>query len=350
MNILLQKKDNMNTYLNAISFHLPEDIITNKQISNQHPKWTIEKIGSKTGINQRHIVSENETAADLAYHAAEKLFERYCIEKSVIDYVIFCTQSPDYFLPTTACILQDRLNLSKTCGAIDFNQGCSGFIYGLGLAKGLIVSNQATGVLLLTGETYSKYLNFNDKGNKTLFGDAGAATLISAKQIGSAFDYEILDFCYGTDGSGYENLIVRNGASKHKQKDGIDIFDEEMNFIKNDNNLYMDGRAIFNFTAFKVPFLVMETIKKNQLSFEAIDRFVFHQANEFMMQTVRKRCGIDEQKFYINIKDVGNTVSNTIPIALSKAQSERVLCNDRYLLIAGFGVGLSMGATILKKT
>ena len=112
----------------------------------------------------------------------------------------------------------------------------------------------------------------------------------------------------------------------------------------------MDGRAIFNFTAFKVPFLVMETIKKNQLSFEAIDRFVFHQANEFMMQTVRKRCGIDEQKFYINIKDVGNTVSNTIPIALSKAQSERVLCNDRYLLIAGFGVGLSMGATILKKT
>lgn len=349
MTILYQKNNRMDVYLNAISFYLPDIVVTNEEISQEYPEWSVEKITSKVGINQRHVVREDETAADLAYCAAENLIKQYGIDKMTIDYIIFCTQSPDYFLPTTACILQDKLGLSIKCGAIDFNQGCSGFIYGLGLAKGLIISNQATNVLLLTGETYSKYINPRDKGNRTLFGDAGTATLISSKQIDKGFDYKILDFCYGTDGSGAENLIVRNGAAKHKSIDGCDVFENETDFVRNDNNLYMDGRAIFNFTSFEIPTLVKETIAKNNLMFNTIDRFVFHQANEFMLQTVRKRCGIEEAKFYINLKAVGNTVSNTIPIALCKAQSERVLCNDKYILIAGFGVGLSMGATILEK-
>jgi len=338
----------MKVYLNAISFYLPESVITNEEIAFQHPEWTVEKIASKLGIQQRHIVSEKETASDLAYRAAEKLIKQYSINISTIDYIIFCTQSPDYFLPATACILQDRLKLSKHCGAIDFNQGCSGFIYGLGLAKGLIVSNQANVVLLLTGETYSKYINFHDKGNKTLFGDAGAATLITSEKTETGYAYEILDFCYGTDGSGAENLIVKNGAAKHKRLDGSDVLTEERDFHRNDNNLFMDGKAIFNFTSFEIPNLIKKTIEKNKLKFESIDRFIFHQANEFMLQTVRKRCGIEKEKFYINIEDVGNTVSNTIPIALCRAYSERILCNDKYILLAGFGVGLSMGATILK--
>ena len=339
----------MTVYLNAISYHLPEQLVSNQEISQQFPEWTVEKIVSKVGIDERHIVRDGETASDLAYYAAEKLMTKYAIDKSSIDYLIFCTQSPDYFLPTTACILQDRLKLSIKCGAIDFNQGCSGFIYGLGLAKGLVVSNQATNVLLLTGETYSKYINPKDKGNRTLFGDAGSATLVSSKPMEKGFDYEILDFCYGTDGSGAENLIVKNGASKHKLLNGEDSFENDVDFVRNDNNLYMDGKAIFNFTSFKVPDMVKETVIKNNLMFNAIDRFVFHQANEFMLRTVRKRCGIEEARFYINMKDVGNTVSNTIPIALSKARSEGVLFNDKYILIAGFGVGLSMGATILKQ-
>jgi len=339
----------MNVYLNAISCYLPENIVTNEQIAQQYPEWTVEKITAKVGINQRHIAQEDETAADLAYCAAENLVKQYEIDKSTIDYVILCTQSPDYFLPTTACILQDRLKLSTKCGAIDINQGCSGFIYGLGLAKGLIVSNQATNVLLLTGETYSKYINSKDKGNRTLFGDAGTATLVSSNQMNKWFDYKILDFCYGTDGSGSESLIVRNGAARHKLLSGEDVFENGVDFVRNDNNLYMDGRAIFNFTSFKIPALVKETLSKNYLTLNAIDRFVFHQANEFMLQTVRKRCGIEDAKFYINMKDVGNTVSNTIPIALIRAQSDGILCNDKYILIAGFGVGLSMGATILEK-
>jgi len=339
----------MAVYLNAISFHLPELLVSNEEISQQFPEWTVEKIVSKVGIDERRIVRDEETASDLAYCAAEKLITKYAIDKSSIDYLIFCTQSPDYFLPTTACILQDRLNLPIKCGAIDYNQGCSGFIYGLGLAKGLIISNQATNVLLLTGETYSKYINPQDKGNKTLFGDAGSATLISSKPIEKGFDYEILDFCYGTDGSGAEKLIVRNGASKHKSMDGEDFFENDVDFVRNDNNLYMDGRFIFKFTSFKVPDMINETIMKNNLIFNAIDRFIFHQANKFMLHTVQKRCGIEDAKFYINMNDVGNTVSNTIPIALCKAQSEGVLLNDEYILLAGFGAGLSMGATILKR-
>jgi len=347
MNIYYQKNDNMNIYLNDISFYLPENVVTNEQISQLYPEWTVEKIVSKIGINQRHVVREEETAADLACYAAEQLFTKGDIDRNEIDYLVFCTQSPDYFLPTTACILQDKLKLSNKCGAIDFNQGCSGYIYGLGLAKGLIISNQATNVLLLTGETYSKYINPKDKGNRTLFGDAGTASLISSKQKG--FNYQILDFCYGTDGSGYEHLIVKNGASRHKLLNGIDIYENDKDFIRNNNNLYMDGKAIFNFTAFQVPALVIETIMKNNLKSNDIDRYIFHQANDFMLQTVRKRCGIEENKFYVNLKNVGNTVSNTIPIALCNAHSEGVLHNDKYILIAGFGVGLSMGATILQQ-
>jgi 3-oxoacyl-[acyl-carrier-protein] synthase III len=339
----------MTAYINAISYHLPDNIITNEEISRVHPEWSVEKISSKVGISQRHRSGNNETAGDLAFNAAEKLFKEHNIDRSSIDYILLCTQSPDYFLPSTSCILQHKLGLSEKCGALDFNLGCSGYIYGLGLAKGLILTNQAHNLLLLTSETYTKYLNIKDKGNKTMFGDAASATLISNKKIVNGFNAEMLDFCYGTDGSGYESLIVKNGYSRHPIHDGQDQFDEEFNFIRNDNNLYMDGKAIFNFTAFKIPPLIKETLKKNETSLEDIDQFIFHQANEFMLKTVRKRCGIPEEKFYIDIKDLGNTVSNTIPIALCKANTKGILRNAHTILISGFGVGLSMGAVILKK-
>lgn len=336
-------------YINAISYYLPNKILTNEEISQIHPEWSVDKITSKVGIDERHWVTENETAGDLAYHAAEKLFAEYQIDKHCVDYVILCTQSPDYFLPSTSCLLQHRLGLSKKCGAFDYNLGCSGYIYGLGIAKGLLATNQASSVLLLTGETYTKYLNPKDKGNKTMFGDAGTATLLSNEKISDGLNAEILDFCYGTDGEGAESLIVRNGCARHSRCNGQDRYTEDGDFLSNDNNLFMDGKAIFNFTAFKIPPLIKETLQKNNIILNDIDYFIFHQANEFMLNTVRKRCGIPEEKFFIDIKDVGNTVSNTLPIALCKSQKMNLLDNKNTILLSGFGVGLSMGAVILKK-
>jgi 3-oxoacyl-[acyl-carrier-protein] synthase-3 len=312
-----------------------------------YPEWTVDKISTKIGVDSRHISGDDETSGDLAFAAAQNLFAAHGVDPDTIDYVVLCTQSPDYFLPSTACILQHKLGLSKNAGAFDYNLGCSGYVYGLGLAKGLICSGQASSVLLLTGETYTKYINPRDKGNKTLFGDAGTATLISSEKVAGGINAEIMDFCYGTDGSQADTLIVSNGCMRHRACDGRDQQSEDGEFVRNDNNLFMDGKAIFNFTSFQVPTLIARVLEKNALSLADIDEFVFHQANEFMLETVRKRCGIDKDKFYMNIRTLGNTVSNTIPIALNDVFEAGGLNNKRRVLLAGFGVGLSMGAVVL---
>lgn len=334
-------------YLQHISYYLPSTILDNNSIAKMHPEWSIEKIAEKTGIHKRHICEENEFASDLAVDAAENLILEYNIDRKSIDFILLCTQSPDYFLPTTACVLQDRLGLSKSCGALDYNLGCSGYIYGLGLAKGLLVTGQATRILLITAETYSKYIHPQDKSNKTIFGDGAAASLLTADVLENGLNACIEEFVYGTDGAGAFNLVVKNGATRHRSEVGHDMIDENGN-IRNDDNLYMDGKAIFNFTAFSIPKLIKSTLSKNQLELQDISLAVFHQANEYMLNVVRMRCGIDKNVFYTNFSDGGNTVSSTIPIALKRAIEEKRISENQNILLAGFGVGLSMGATVLK--
>lgn len=329
----------MKAYLKAISYYLPQGLLTNEQLAQEFPEWTVKKIAQKIGINQRHIVAKNETALDMAIAASNQLFEEHQIDKSTIDFVLLCTQSPDYFLPTTACILQDRLGLSTTCGTLDFNLGCSGFVYGLSLAKGLIAGEIAKNILLVTSETYTKHLHPKDKGNRTIFGDAATATLISTDGFA-----KINEFMLGTDGSGAENLIVKTGAFREREKKNDLVFDEN-NFPKSSDYLFMEGAEIFNFTSKVIPELVRNTFAKNNLKQDNIDLFVFHQANKFMINYLRKHLGIDEDKFFIFMENVGNTVSSTIPIALYEAQKQGVLQGN--VLIVGFGVGYSWGATTL---
>ena len=330
----------MNSYIKAISYYLPEEVLTNEQLAAEFPEWTVEKIASKIGVNERRIAAENETAADMGIAAAEKLFVEHKIDRSQIDFLLFCTQSPDCFLPTSACIMQDRLNLPTSCGALDFNLGCSGYIYGLSLAKGLIAGNIAKNVLLITSETYTKHLHPKDKGNRTIFGDAAAATLISTEGFA-----EIGEFSLGTDGKGAENLIVKTGAFREKNQKNDLIFNED-NFPKSSDYLFMDGGEIFNFTSKAVPELVENVLQKNNLQQSEIDLFVFHQANRFMINFLRKQLDIEKEKFYVFMENVGNTVSSTIPIALYEAQKQGILYGN--VLLAGFGVGYSWGATVLK--
>jgi len=329
-------------YIKAIAYYLPEKKLTNENLVQEFPEWSAEKVAKKIGISVRHISADDETAADMAYKAAVKLFADNQINPVTIDFVLLCTQSPDHFLPTSACILQNRLGIPTQAGAIDFNLGCSGFVYGLALAKGLIIGGIAKNILLLTAETYSKYLHPKDKANRTIFGDAASATLVSGDGIA-----ELKEFSLGTDGSGSEQLIVKTGGMRSHNKLNDLAFDESGNPVSSDH-LFMDGTGIFNFTLEMVPELVKDTLLKNNLSKEEINQFVFHQANKYMMSFLRKKIQIPEEKFYYYLDQVGNTVSSTIPIALCEAMKDKTIKPGDNVLIAGFGVGFSWGGTILK--
>lgn len=329
----------MKAYIKALAYYLPETVLTNEELVNDFPEWTVDKIASKVGVKERHVAREDETASDMAIHAALRLFSEHNIDKAEIDFVLFCTQSPDYFLPTSACIIQDKLGLSKSIGALDFNLGCSGYVYGLSLAKGLVAGGIAKHILLLTSETYSKHLHPKDKGNRTIFGDAATATLISTEGIG-----EIGNFSLGTDGSGANNLIVRTGAFRNKDRKEDLSFDENGNPVSSDY-LYMNGSEIFNFTLDAVPVLVRDTLSKNGIEQANIDLFVFHQANKYMINFLRKKLKIEEEKFFVFLENVGNTVSSTIPVALYEAKKENKLTGN--VLLAGFGVGYSWGGCVL---
>lgn len=333
----------MKAFVKAISYYLPSKVLTNSDLVKEFPEWTVEKVASKIGVNERHIVADDETASDLAISAAEKLFAENSINRNDIDFILLCTQSPDYYLPTSACVIQNKLNLSTSCGALDFNLGCSGFVYGLSLAKGLILANIAKNVLLLTAETYSKHIHPNDKGNRTIFGDAAAATLISNEGIAS-----IEEFSLGTDGRGANNLISGKGGFRKSVLSEDNSNNPTIDNPVYSDYLYMNGSEIFNFTSEAVPVVVDQVLKRNNLKQEEIDLFVFHQANKYMMNYLRKLIEIDADKFYYCLENVGNTVSSTIPIALHEALNENKITKGAKVLLAGFGVGYSWGATVLK--
>lgn len=330
----------MAAFIKAISYYLPERVVTNDELVADFPEWTVEKIVEKVGVRLRHIAGD-EKISDMAIAAAERLFcDNPDIDRESVDFVLVCTQSPDYFLPSTACIVQDRLGLKKSCGAFDFNLGCSGYEYGLATAKGYIAAGIASNILLITSEAYNKHIHPRDKGNRTIFGDAATATLISTDGFA-----EIGDFVLGTDGNGAENLIVKTGGMAYPEKANDLTFDEDGN-PRSSDYLYMNGGEIFSFTLLTVPKMVKQTLEKNNLTKDDIGLYVFHQANRFMLNHLRKKLKIEEDKFFINMENIGNTVSSTVPIALADAKSGGKLKGN--VLIAGFGVGLSWGATIIK--
>ena len=326
----------MKAYIKKIEYYLPAHVEENQN----------ERLRQKTGIERRHVSAVDETAADMAVKAAEKLFTT--VSRDSVDYLLFCTQSPDYYLPTTACILQDRLGLSKYCGALDYNHGCTGYIYGLGLAKGLLETGQAKNVLLLTAETYSKYINSEDHAVLPLFGDAATATLLTAEDIASEGIY---DFAYGTDGAGFQNLIVPVGGTRHQyQNTEVKIIKDKYGNTRTNRNLFMDGGAIMDFALDVVPMALDIILSKSSLTRQDIDYYVFHQANNFMLRSLQKICHLGKLPYWNDIKDYGNTVSNSIPIAIADMTKKIEITKLYRVMLMGFGVGLSWGGCIVDLT
>jgi len=331
----------MGCKIKKIEYYLPNRVLTNEELEKSSGRWSAAKIEKKVGIRERHIADPDQTSLDLAFEASEKILKGY--DKKNIDFVLLCTQSPDFFLPTSACILQAKLGLRSDIGALDFNLGCSGYVYGLALAKGLISSGAADTVLLVVSETYSKFIHEKDFSNRTIFGDGAAATIIEKEK-----DESILEFVLGTDGKGKDNLIVPNGGLRHPVDPQAEAIEDESGNIRSQNNLFMNGTEIFNFTIDAVPKAVAEVLKKNQLGMDSIDYFIFHQANKYMIEYLRKKIKIPQEKFYKNMLHTGNTVSPTIPIALKDSLERGIVKEGDTILLCGFGVGYSWGAVVIK--
>lgn len=335
----------MKASIKAISYYLPEKIFSNEDYFQLFPEAIVNKENLlKIGVQERHIIDPSETASDIAVKAAKALFSEHKINPEEIDFLIFCAQEFDYYTPTTACVIHEKLNLPKSCGALDFNLGCSGYVYGLSLAKGLIESVGLKNVLFLTSSTLTKTFHKKDKSSLFIFGDGATATLISANNTTSG----IGEFIFGTDGKGANKIIVKDGGARNllSESSYIDKSDDYGN-TTNDSSFYMNGVGVFVFGLNTVPKMVAELLLKERKEIKDIDLFIFHQANLFLIDKIRAKLGIPEKKIFNYMKNTGNTVSSSIPIVLSEAIKSGVAKKGDALLLAGFGVGLSWAATIV---
>lgn len=326
-----------------IEYLLPERTETSEELAQQFPGWSLDKIAERTGVHMRRIAADDECASDLAVAACERLLSRRreCAED--FDFLLFCTQTPDYFLPTTACLVQERLGLPTSAGALDINLGCSGYVYALGLAKGLIETGQARRVLLITADTYSKFIHPGDKSVRALFGDAAAATIVSNAAERTA----IGPFVYGTDGRGADDLIVPMGGMREPFGDRApEEYADRFGNRRSPRHVRMNGKAIVDFSLREVPRCVETLCERAGVHLEELDAVVPHQASAKVLNGLRRALGLSPEKFWVYMDDIGNTVSCSIPIALARAREQGRLRDGMRLMLVGFGVGLSWGATL----
>ena len=286
-----------------------------------NPDWMIEKLKDKTGIHSRHTLGVNETEKSLVIEASKKLFER--VNPDDIDGIIHVSQSPFSRLPTSACLIQDILNLPKNMMAFDLIQGCSGFVYGLSVASAMIYQQGLKKVLIICADTYTNYIPKNDRTNRPIFSDGAAAAILESSGDGS-----IGPFSFFTDGSGGDLLALKENNGKEQ--------------------LFMDGKKVFLFSLREVPKAFNELLIKANLKKEDIDLFIFHQASAVILRQLKSKLNIPDEKWFQNIKDMGNTVSATIPIAIKQAKNSGQFKPKMNVMLMGFGVGLSVAGCIVR--
>lgn len=337
----------MHAAIKAIEYHLPPDVLTNTTLAPLFPGRTPEELAEKTGVWERRVASPDQCSSDIGVAAAQKLFSSSGYAPEDFDFILFCTQTPDYFFPATACLVQSRLGIPTHAGAFDFNLGCSGYIYGLGLAKGLIETGQARRVLFITSDTVCRYVNPSDRAARILFGDAATATAIEASE--SDESPELGPFIYGTDGGGADHLISYEGAFRHfaqLDKEGRNTTaacgPDERPVVR------MNGNKIVDFSLRTVPPLIRQLLERAQIPMADVDLFVFHQASKYILELLRNTLKISEDKYFVSMSHSGNTVASTIPIALKQAACAGRLFPGARVVLAGFGVGLSWGGAVIR--
>lgn len=332
----------MGSTIQDISYFLPTRTLGNEELAMEYPGLSAGDIFRQSGIRKRHLADDSETPADLAIYAAEALFAKPENEKANIDALIFCTEGLDYKGPATSCIIHKRLNLKPSCLSLDVPSGCTGFMNGLLVAKSLIGQNGIAQVLLLTAEIPTRVIDKKDIHLRVLFGDGAAATIIS-----SSNSERIGNFSFGTDGAGACHLWVeRSGFRNPVDQEWLQKHSHDPKQLKY-GKMIMDGKEMLHFALTHVPALIQETLTKNQLTQDEVDLFIFHQASDIILRSLRRKCRIPEEKFFCYLESCGNTVSSTIPITLAKAKEIGAIKKGSKVLLAGFGIGLSWAACVI---
>jgi len=334
----------MSICIQHIEYSLPAKVVTNQDLKKQHPDWDIKKVESKSGVFQRHIAAPDQTAYDLAKEAVTKLFDRNIVAKEDIDGILFCTQSPDYIMPSNAFLIHNDFGLRSNVWAFDYNLACSGYIYGLAIARGFIETKMAKNILLITADTYSRYINENDRSTNVLFGDGAAVSLITSNENSDFFDIEL-----ASEGSEYEAFYIPSGGCKIPKSDQTKVMVADRSGNERTlEDIHMNGFAVWKFISNTVPRQIKELLKRNDLTIDEIDFIGFHQASKLTLGSLSKALKIDPDELFTNLGRVGNTVSSSIPIALKDAQTEGKLKKGDLILLSGFGVGLSWGSIIMR--
>jgi len=335
----------MKVKIRDIEYYLPEKIVTNIDLHEENPDWNMKNVEIRSGVLQRHISADGETAFDLTAKAVDKLFSSGLHDKSEIDAIIFCTQSPDYIMPSNAFLLHEYLDLKEEVLAFDFNLACSGYIYGLAIARSLILSGTAHNVLFATGDTYSKYINKKDRSARVLFGDGAAVSLITA----SDDDTGIFDLMLSTSGKHHMKFYIPSGGCRLPSCDETSIEETDASGnVRSKNDIYMDGMGVWSFTQSTVPKQIKSLLARNSIDIDSIDQYVFHQASKLTLDSLVKALRIDSDRVFADFADTGNLVSTSVPVALKKAILQGKIQSGSTVLISGFGVGLSWGSMLIK--
>ena len=326
-----------NVRISGMACAVPETVHEVLDLADRFGIDVIKKIIASTGVERRRVVAD-ECASDLCAAAAQRLFSDLNVDPGSVDALIFVSQTHDYTLPATACVLQERLGLPVSAAAFDVALGCSGYVYGLWLAASLLSSGGSQRVLLLVGDTVSKLVAETDRSVAALFGDGGSATLLDHDESAAP-----LPFVLGTDGRGANHLIVPGGAFRDRQGTQKTLDDSD---VRGGFDLYMNGAEIFAFTLKRVPELVAALHGATNTSSHEIDKYVFHQANRFMLQHLAKRMKLPVEKVVLNVQNFGNTSSTSIPLAMSTACVEQGGRTNGCYMLAGFGVGYSWAGCV----
>jgi 3-oxoacyl-[acyl-carrier-protein] synthase III len=331
--------------IDEIEYFLPKNKVSNEDFLEKNKDWDIDSIKKTTGVSTRYYTDPNETALDISFKACINLFNKKPELKEKVDALIFCTHSSDYIIPSNSLILHGMLNLSEDVFAFDYNLACSGFVYGLGISEGLLKSGIASHILLINADTYSKYVNDKDRSTKVLFGDAAAVSYLRKSDENNG----MLDILCSSSGKHSKKIIIPAGGMRLPKSSDTKIEEKDKNGnIRSLEDLHMDGFGVFSFINSKIPQQIKKICKKNQISLEEIDLFIFHQANKMGIDSITRILKINPEKVYSNIHNVGNTVSASIPLALKDAIIQNKIKTGDLVLLSGFGTGLSWASCIFR--
>lgn len=329
-----------------ISYYLPEKVVTNDDLAANFSARGVRRVGGVTGVMSRHVEEDSVPLSEMAVRAVRDMFAERPDELDSIDFIVLVTQTGDYKIPSTACIIQDKLGLPKTVGAFDINLGCSGYVYGLAVAQSLVESGISQRCLLIAAEKPMLHASASDLNMRILHGDAATATLISRENIIA----EIGSYDVGSDGSGAKLLYIPAGgtvmpATKETREP---VPDESGNAVCLEHT-QMDGIAVYNFSTETVPVTIARTLEKNGVSEDDISYFVLHQASGIILDGIRNNMGLEEDRVPTNIDSVGNTSCASIPLILTDLLKSKTVAPGKRILLSGFGIGLSWASVVLTK-